>query len=288
MFGYISWIDVIILAFGGTMLIESFAKINIGLVVGNRRDDGFHEIESYFARISLCDYIDINVRKTDLFSCTISSDIDYLDPGKTDIMERCAKAFSDRTGVLFAINIDIEKNIPSKAGFGGGSSNGAAILEYLNTSFGNILNRKELMEVGLSCGSDIPFFLSEYSFAYVHGRGDIVERRDVPRGLEYALIFMPKDGISTSGAYSALDSLGIEPRLLPQNISYPIKKEDFPNDFEKIVDRNLLDELTLVYDDIAFVSLSGSGSGCYVLSCEENIEEVERIAPMDYAKVRII
>lgn len=288
MFGYISWIDVIILAFGGTMLIESFAKINIGLVVGNRRDDGFHEIESYFARISLCDYIDINVRKTDLFSCTISSDIDYLDSGKTDIMERCARAFSDRTGILFAIDIAIEKNIPSKAGFGGGSSNGAAVLGYLNTLFGNTLNRKELMEVGLSCGSDIPFFLTGYSFAYVQGRGEIVEKRDVPQGLEYALIFMPKDRVSTSGAYRALDSLGLVPRLLPQNISYPIKKEDFPNDFERVVDRNLLDELDSVYKDRAFLSLSGSGSGCYVLSNKESLAQIERIAPMDYAKVQIV
>lgn len=270
------------------MKIHANAKINIGLCVGKKRDDGYHPIKSYFARLSLADELEIEVESADSFSCNIISSCAYLDRGKIDIMEKCAKSFSDKTGIYFNLSINIEKKIPFKAGFGGGSSDGAAVLSFLNEYFDYPLSKEELMELGAICGSDIPFFLYDVPFAYVEGRGDIIEPQDIPDGLDNILLFMPEEEVSTASAYSALDQLSYPFKVLPLKIEMPIEKDSFPNDFEKVASNPLLKELMDIYKDKAYVSLSGSGSGCFVVADKENLHYLLSIAPRNYILARII
>ena len=186
------------------VMIRSYAKINIGLKVLEKRADGYHDIDSYFHLIDLCDEIYPQLEKSAETKVEIAGNEGYLDKGR-DIMEKAALAFSEKSGITFSLKIRIRKNIPSKAGLGGGSSNGAAILKYLNTQFSNPLSSSELIALSLSVGSDLPFFVSGFSAARVRGRGAMVEEvspLDLPVDL-----FIPSFSVDTSEAYYKLDTL---------------------------------------------------------------------------------
>jgi len=99
---------------------------------------------------------------------------------------------------------------------------------------------------------------------------------------------MPNQEVSTAEAYKALDLLSYEFKKLPCSFSYPISKDDFPNDFERICKNTLVDSLLDIYKDKAFVSLSGSGSGCFVLARKDDVDFLESIAPFEYIKARIL
>ena len=154
-------------------MIKSYAKINIGLKVLEKRKDGFHDIDSYFHIIDLYDEIYPSATESRCLSVAIEGNAGYLDRG-LDIMEKAAIAFSKATGLVFSLDVRIKKRIPSKAGLGGGSSNGAAILKYLNEYFSHPLDEKGLADVALSVGSDLPFFISGLSAARVQGRGELI------------------------------------------------------------------------------------------------------------------
>lgn len=259
---------------------KAYAKINIGLAVGKKREDGFHPIRSYFARIDLADEIYCVVEKSAETKIVVESDIQYLENGKIDIAEKCARHFLNSLGLNASIYIRIKKNIPFKAGLGGGSADGATVLMILNEFFSYPLAKDELIRLGSQCGSDIPFFLSDSAFAYVEGRGEIVKPLQKPAGFDYVLWAMPTEDVSTASAYALLDSLDYEFVSLPASCSYPINKEDYPNDFER-VGSTLLDELMRSYGENAYVSLSGSGSCVYILSSAKDLEYLKNLAPME-------
>ena len=268
--------------------LNARAKINIGLAVGKRRCDGYHPIRSYFARISLHDTINIDIRPANKFSCKIKSNVPYLEANNVDIMEKCARAFCEGSGHLFDLYIEIEKRIPTRSGFGGGSSDGAEILKALNKYYDCPLDYPSLIDLGAKCGSDIPFFLSDASFAYVEGRGDVLHTMDIPDGLGSVLLFMPDEEISTASAYNKLDELDYDFISLPKKVECPIDKADFPNDFERVISSNLQKTLFDLYSDISFVSLSGSGSGCYVIASGSNIEQIRNLAPTCYIEAQFV
>ena len=236
------------------VMIRSYAKINIGLKVLEKRADGYHDIDSYFHLIDLCDEIYPQLEKSAETKVEIAGNEGYLDKGR-DIMEKAALAFSEKSGITFSLKIRIRKNIPSKAGLGGGSSNGAAILKYLNTQFSNPLSSSELIALSLSVGSDLPFFVSGFSAARVRGRGEMVEEvspLDLPVDL-----FIPSFSVDTSEAYYKLDTLDRSYCNLPDSLG-PLTNESYPNDFELITPRN--DLIQNISRNYTYFSLSGSGS----------------------------
>ena len=110
------------------MQVEAHAKINIGLIVRERGENGLHPLESYMALIGLCDLLDIAIEEADEFSISIERSVPYLEDGHMDLMEKAARIFSERFSQPFRITVRIEKRIPSKAGLGGGSADAAAVL----------------------------------------------------------------------------------------------------------------------------------------------------------------
>lgn len=242
------------------MVISAYSKINVGLSIKDKRDDGFHEIDSYFVKTSLSDTLEIEIEDSDKLSIDIKSNLDYLE-GKKDLMERAASLYSSESGILFSIKISIIKNIPSKAGLGGGSSDAASILSALNNRYSAFSDR-ELEALALDIGSDVPFFLKPFSIAHVRGRGEIIEKAGGLDSYMGLIIFMPRKGTSTIGAYRILDSMNREYKELPE-LSESINKEDYPNDFE-LIDNDLVATLSREFPR-QFVSLSGSGSAVYVL-----------------------
>ncbi len=244
------------------MRAKAYAKVNIGLRVNSRRNDGFHDIDSYFARITLCDDIELKIDDSDVTSVTVKGNAGYMEKGKKDLMEKAALLFSEAASKHFTLEIAIIKRIPVKAGLGGGSSDAASVLLSLNNHYGNILSEESLFSIALAVGSDVPFFISQFNIAHVRGRGEIIEEAEGLSSYFGLLVFMPEHGIVTKSAYSYLDSLGRDDSLLPE-LRDRISSADFPNDFA-LIEHNLADSISSIFPG-SFVSLSGSGSSVYVL-----------------------
>lgn len=269
-------------------MAKAYAKINIGLAVGKKMDDGYHPIHSYFALLDFHDEIVVTIRDSSVFTCTINSSVPYLELGNVDIMEKCARAFVAASGKCFSINIDIDKRIPSKAGLGGGSSDGAAILKILNNHYENLLSEAELLALGASIGSDIPFFILDSNFAYASGRGEVLKKLELPRSFESVMLFLPNEEVSTKGAYSKLDMLDYPFKDLPDIFPPLLSKDLFPNDFERVCRTDMLDNVLSTYKGIAYASLSGSGSAIFVLMDSSNDEKLMKMAPCKFIVKRIL
>ena len=247
------------------MTAEAHAKVNIGLRVGRKRPDGFHDIDTYMARISLADELDISIRASDAFSCRISGNEGYIRKGEEDLMEKGARMFSAAAGIPFSLDIAIRKHIPVQGGLGGGSSDAATVLLALERHFQSGL---DLIRLGAEVSSDVPFFVSGYPFAHVTGRGEVVEPSIGPDGFPVTLA-MPGRKVPTPGAFSLLDAIGRDSRPLPPLGRGIPSKADYPNDFELLEDN----KCPFKAIDRCFASLSGSGSVWYVIS-DEGIEKL--------------
>src|SRR5438128_3239113 len=173
------------------------AKINLSLKVLGRRDDGFHEIETLIAPISLCDEIKIERQAKGIdFQCDDLS----VPQGDENLVVRAAKAFFDQTKQKGGISIKLQKRIPHGAGLGGGSSDAAATLLALNQIFETKLSREELAKLGSTIGSDVSFFIFGLA-AICKGRGEIVTPTKLKKKLSI-LLLKPGFSVSSAWAYS--------------------------------------------------------------------------------------
>lgn len=180
------------------MQLYAPAKINLSLEIKGRREDGFHEIESLMAPISLADRLTIERGESTggiQFSCDDSS----LSNGDDNLVVRAAKLFRKATQIEDGVKIALEKKIPHGAGLGGGSSDAASTLLGLNQLFETHLDRKDLIELAAQIGSDVPFFILG-SAAICRGRGEIIEPASVPVSFQLLLV-KPEFGVPTPWAY---------------------------------------------------------------------------------------
>jgi 4-diphosphocytidyl-2-C-methyl-D-erythritol kinase len=253
------------------MQVLAPAKINLSLKILGRRDDGFHEIETLIAPISLADKIDIERQSRWIdFSC----DDPTLPGGDENLAVRAAKAFLERTKISAGVAIKLHKKIPHGAGLGGGSSDAAAILRALNQLFETKLSREELAKLGSMIGSDVAFFLFE-SAAVCKGRGEIVNPAKLNKKLSI-LLLKPAFGVSSAWAYSRWQGS----KEIP-GVSYQLQDFDgqsFVNGlerpvFEKFVFLAQLKAWLLRQAEVGAALMSGSGSTVFaVMRREENVD----------------
>lgn len=181
----------------------SYAKINLGLAITAKRPNGYHELCSLFIPIGLYDNISIELKGSDCFSCQIYADGFFVNDfpcNENNILYKTAKLVSDKTDLKFKINIYVEKNIPIGAGLGGGSSNAAALLNELNKLLSLKYNRQELIDIALSLGADVPFFLDPRP-ALVEGIGEKIRFFEPIKNYN-VLIVKPSANISTSEIFN--------------------------------------------------------------------------------------
>nr|WP_314655210.1 4-(cytidine 5'-diphospho)-2-C-methyl-D-erythritol kinase [uncultured Fusobacterium sp.] len=186
--------------------IFSNAKINIGLNVFQKEDDGYHNIDSIMAPIDLSDEMDITFY-SELGDLKIECSDKNIPTDERNILFRTYKVFFEESKKeREKIDIFLKKNIPSEAGLGGGSSNAAFFLKLLNEHYGNIYNEKELEDLAMKIGSDVPFFIKNKT-ARVSGKGNKIEL--VENNLKDSIILIkPIDfGVSTKEAYNSFDNL---------------------------------------------------------------------------------
>ncbi|MBN2414979.1 4-(cytidine 5'-diphospho)-2-C-methyl-D-erythritol kinase [bacterium] len=252
------------------MIILSYAKINLGLLILGKRTDGFHDIATLFQEISLGDTIRLR-RQAAGISITCSRPDIPVD--ERNIIWQAFERFRKRTGVDDGLAVDLEKRIPSGAGLGGGSSNAAAVLAAANRLWDTGLTEADLCEIGAGIGSDVPFFIKGGT-QFGRGRGEILE--PVPmRHRYYILLVCPGIHVSTSRAYgSARIALTKEEKFTTFRALFPgfdevgLRKHCV-NDFETTVFGwfpLLADIKERLYGSGSFyASMSGSGSTMFGL-----------------------
>jgi 4-diphosphocytidyl-2-C-methyl-D-erythritol kinase len=186
------------------MKLKAYAKVNLSLDVVGKRDDGYHDLRMVMVPIDLHDVIDIEVAEHAVFRCTPPY---RIRPEKNTLLKTidvCRQAF----GFKEQFHIHLHKHIPSQAGLGGGSSDAAAILNYLNTHFGWNLSDHQMIELGLKIGADVPFCLFNRP-AIVTGIGEKLEFFTLPHDMKLVLV-QPSRGVSTKLAFSDLDYPNLE------------------------------------------------------------------------------
>jgi 4-diphosphocytidyl-2-C-methyl-D-erythritol kinase len=186
------------------LLTRAPAKVNLVLSVGPARDDGYHDIDSLMAPLDLADEVEVRVHRgrTGEVSCRVPGRPDLDGPG--NLAARAAVAFRLKYGVQDRVDIAIRKRIPVVAGLGGGSSDAAAALRCLARAY-RVRDAAGLAEVGLSVGSDVPFFLG-LGPAWAAGRGERLRPAEVPP--QWALLLYPRApelAIRAGDAYRWLD-----------------------------------------------------------------------------------
>ena len=171
------------------------AKVNLFLRVLRRRDDGFHEIETLMAPISLCDSLEIEPANDLQFHCDepkLASD--------DNLVARAARLFFSEINREPRISLILRKRIPHGAGLGGGSSDAAATLRGLNRFFKAGLSSEKLAALAAQLGSDVSFFLNGKA-ALCGGRGEIVTPTALPASFSL-LLLKPEFGVPSAWAYS--------------------------------------------------------------------------------------
>lgn len=261
--------------------IYSNAKINVGLNVLEKYDNGYHNLDMIMLPISLSDRIDIEF-KGEKGKLKIKCNNKKIPTNESNIIYKVYNKFYSITKLdREEIEIYLEKNIPSQAGLGGGSSNGAFFLKELNKYYNDILSEREMIDLSKNIGADIPFFIKNLA-CRVKGIGE--ELIEIKNNLKCKILLIkPNFGISTKEAYKLCDELKNK-RKADIDVLIKCLKNNELNNINK-QNENMLEQSLLVKNkniiyfrekikDIKKYKFFMSGSGsCYysLLSNEENI-----------------
>lgn len=249
------------------MIVFSNAKINIGLSVLDKREDGFHNLESIFYPIPLYDIIEFSLAESSQFTnygIQINRDNNLI----IDALNLLKRNFE-----IPALSINLFKQIPLGAGLGGGSSNASFTLKALNELLKLGLTTSELKRFSLELGSDCPFFIDN-SPSLIQGRGEIITAIDFNLQGEYLHLICPNIHLSTAEAFSHL-ILSSSERITAEN--WRLARNDFEHGTIETYP-----EIKALLADIKskgaiFSSMSGTGSAVYGIF-EERPTPLEGIA----------
>lgn len=248
------------------MIVFPNAKINIGLNIVGKRADGYHNIETVFYPINLCDIIEFSLSDTQVssFNCypPVTSDDD------DNLVVKAIKLLKEDFE-LPAINVDLVKKIPYGAGLGGGSSDASFTLKFLNGYFKLGLSDDELEVKAAKLGADCAFFIKNRP-VMATGIGDVFTSVNLSLSGYSVVVVKPDVFVSTKEAFSKVIPHS-SARSLMEDVMLPVDcwKEFIVNDFEDSVFeshpeiKEIKDKLYLLGADYA--SMSGSGSSVYGL-----------------------
>ncbi len=268
-----------------SLKVKTSAKINLSLDVVGKRKDGYHMIESIFQSIGIYDIVTVKKADKDI---TITCDDESVPCDIRNVAFKAALLFFEYTNIEGGAEIHIEKHIPSQAGLGGGSSDGAAVLYALNRIFETDMPINILGKIGGKISADTAFFIYGGT-AFVRGIGEkIFVIRSIPP--VHIVVAKGKAGISTPEAYKAIDTLDSPPHPETQKLLEAIDKGKFlkkcglcENIFELVTQtRDVFDLKKFILDSGAETAImSGSGSSVFGIfadeqsarKCEENLRK---------------
>jgi 4-diphosphocytidyl-2-C-methyl-D-erythritol kinase len=263
------------------MIVFPNCKINLGLHILNKREDGYHNLETVFYPLPLKDALEV-VRRDDGRQTTDDSAATHHSPLTTHVSfsstglpiagdeanNLCIKAYQllkKNFPSLPPIQMHLHKAIPMGAGLGGGSADAAFALKLLNDKFQIGLSTQKLIDYALQLGSDCPFFIINKP-CFASGRGELLETVDLDLSAYKFAIVNPGIHVNTAWAFSQLALTNVDRPDLKQIIQQPIEtwKDQLTNDFEEPVSKAHPEIATIkqqLYDAGAlYASMTGSGS----------------------------
>lgn len=259
-------------------IVKANAKINLGLNILGKNEDGYHELDMIMAPINLYDNLNIKFfqKKGNLI---LKSNIKGVPLNEKNIIYKIYEAFYNVTSLQREnIEVYLDKNIPFQAGLGGGSSDGAFFLKTLNEYHKSPLTLQEMIDLGKKIGADIPFFIVNETVR-AKGIGEILEK--TVNNLDAKIILIkPNFGISTAEAYRGYSQLTEKKWADIDKIVEGLKE----NNLSKVIDNveNHLQQTSLLLNNnvktfeekLAKISknfkMSGSGSCYYLISDKDN------------------
>ena len=269
------------------MKVKAYAKINLGLKVLGKREDGYHELEMIMVNIDLRDILSFRVSNEvnvimDKAICKMEENIVY----------KTAVYMKNKYNVQQGIKIKIKKRIPDGGGMGGGSSNAASTIIALNKLWNLGLSIEEMMEIAANMGSDVPFFIVN-RLSFVKGRGEKIEVIN-KKICDNVIIFLPDMKCSTKEIFNnyKCEEKGKQILDIYNNIENKYYKYLF-NDLEELVCdmypdyplKTIKQDLEKVFD--CKVMMSGSGSSFFVLGkgCDK---EMYKYIKNKYKDIKVV
>ena len=221
--------------------LKAYGKINLGLDVVRRREDGYHEVRMIMQTVRVYDAIELN--RTEEEGIRLSTNLYYLPDNENNLGYRAAKLLMDEFGIRDGVEIKMKKFIPVAAGMAGGSSDAAAVLFGVNKMFGLGLSKQELMERGVRLGADVPYCIMRGT-ALSEGIGEILTPLP-PMPQCRVLIAKPSVSVSTKHVYENLNlpSLGAEAHPDIDAMRAAIEKKDLSGVVSQL--GNVLETVTI-------------------------------------------
>lgn len=185
--------------------MRALAKINLGLDVLGKRENGYHDVKMVMQTITLHDKIKITKIEAD--KVEVKSNLYYLPNNENNIAYKAAQMLREEFGIESGVRIRLDKQIPVAAGMAGGSANAAAVLKGMNRLFNLRLNQKELMERGVKLGADVPYCIMQGT-VLAEGIGEeLTDLSPMPKC--HIVVAKPPISVSTKRVYEALDAKSI-------------------------------------------------------------------------------
>ena len=248
------------------------AKLNLFLHVTGRRPDGYHELQTVFQLIDLCDTVEIRVGddgRIERPSGPVGVDPD------SDLTVRAAKALQAATGCLMGASIRITKRIPMGGGLGGGSSDAATVLLALNHLWHCGLSVDELARLGLPLGADVPVFVRGSS-AWAEGVGERLEPVELPE--RWYVVIHPGVAVPTKDVFQSPELTRNTPVITIRAFFGPGGSAGSRNDCEPVV-RALYPEVADALSWLAkFAPARLTGTGSCIFAAFGSAIEAERVA----------
>ena len=243
------------------MRLKALAKINLGLDVLRRKEDGYHEVKMIMQTINLHDQI--HMKKIEEDEIKIRTNLYYLPNNENNLAYKAAKMLKDEFHLPGGVSINLKKVIPVAAGMAGGSSDAAAVLFGMNKMYGLKLSMQELMDRGVKLGADVPYCIMRGT-ALAEGIGEkLTKLPAMPKC--HILIAKPPINVSTKFVYENLHANDLKPEDHPPvDVQLEALKE---GDLEKLVANmgNVLERVTVpeypVIDEIKQLMMENGALG---------------------------
>lgn len=239
------------------------AKLNLFLYITGRRPDNYHDLQTLFQFIDVCDKLTFNVRNDGKIRLLTQFEQVPEDKNLITIAAQRLKSYANNSEL--GVDIAIEKMIPMGGGLGGASSNAATVLVALNQLWNLNIEQQTLIKIGRSIGADVPIFIYGHS-AFAEGIGDQFQQVDIPQ--YWYLVSCPNIEISTVKVFNDPKLQRDTPkRTIEQLMSIPFDK--FTNDCEPIVRERYpqVDQLISYLSQFAPTRLTGTGA-CVFTRCD--------------------
>ena len=249
------------------MILRANCKINLGLDILRRRDDGFHDLETVMLPVKeLYDVVELEPAQGESMLTTKGIAIDC--PMENNL---CMKALRlmQRRYEIGEVHITLDKRVPFGAGLGSGSSDATAVILGVNEMFDLSLSEEQLIDLAAELGSDTAFFVRNTP-QLCTSRGEVMQDIELDLKGLYLVVAKPNDAVSTREAYSGVSPF-VPQTTLAERLSAPICRwqENVKNDFEKHIfelhPAIAALKAKFIADGAVYASMSGSGSAVFGL-----------------------